>query len=79
MTIGEAREELLLPVVRRRLLARILWGVAAGSAVELRPGAPVGIGEAREHVATHAGPEAARRVAALPALRAHKLRAVPVA
>lgn len=71
MTIGEAREELLLPVVRRRLLERILWGATAGSSVELRPDVPITITEARAHV----GKDAAARVVALPALRAHKLRA----
>lgn len=59
--------------LRTALLGRVAWGVRAGSAVELRPGGPVTLADARAHVA-HLGPRYAERVTMLPAVRDSRLR-----
>lgn len=66
------KDDATIPDVRAALLARVLWGVVNGSAVEVRPGGVVSFDDAVAHVTANLGAAAAQRIVALPDVRASK-------
>lgn len=56
------KDDATIPDVRAALLARVLWGVVNGSAVEVRPGGVVSFDDAVAHVTVNLGAAAAQRI-----------------